>query len=100
MVAIADLDCIALASAFRRGELSPIDVVRDVFARIERHAAFNAFVTVDLESALAAARQSEARWRAGAPLGPLDGVPATVKDNIVAKGWPARRGSKTSDAVP
>jgi aspartyl-tRNA(Asn)/glutamyl-tRNA(Gln) amidotransferase subunit A len=100
MTAIADLDCAALSKAYRGGALSPVDVTRDVLARIERHAAFNAFVVVDGERALDAARQSEARWRAGAPLGPLDGVPATVKDNILAKGFPTRRGSRTTDAVP
>lgn len=68
--------------------------------RIERHAAFNAFVLVDAEPALAAAGQSEARWRAGEPLGRLDGLPATVKDNILVKGMPTRRGSRTSDSAP
>ena len=37
---------------------------------------------------------------AGTPLGPIDGVPASIKDNIWAKGLPTRRGSKTSDAAP
>jgi len=100
MSTITDLDCAALTSAFARGDLSPVEVVRDVLARIERHAAFNAFVMVDAERALDAARQSEARWRARRPLGALDGVPATVKDNILAKGFPTRRGSRVSDTTP
>src|SRR5665647_441774 len=82
MSAIADLTCAEMTLAYRRGGLSPVEVARDVFIRIERCAAFNAFVAVDAEGALVAATQSEARWRAGAPLGPLDGVPATIKDNI------------------
>ena len=49
---------------------------------------------------LAAAALSEARWRAGSPLGPIDGVLASIKDNIWAKGLPTRRGSKTSDPAP
>src|SRR6185369_3919393 len=97
MTTIASLDCAALAEAYRARALSPVEVVRDMLARIEQAAAFNAFVTVDADGALSAARQSEARWRAGNPQGALDGVPATVKDNIVAKGFPTRRGSRTSD---
>ena len=100
MTTIANLDCAGLAKTFRTGTLSPVEVVRDVLARIDKAAAFNAFVTVDGEGALAVARQSEARWRAGAQLGDLDGVPATVKDNILAKGFPTRRGSRTSDTAP
>ena len=45
--------------------------------------------------ALAAARDSEARWMKGAPQGWLDGVPASIKDLILARGWPTLRGSKT-----
>jgi len=90
----------ALTDAYRRGALSPVEVVRDTFERIERHKLFNAFVTLDREAALAAAALSEARWRKGAPLGALDGVPATVKDNIWAEGLPTRRGSRTSDTAP
>ena len=100
MTAIADLDCAALGRAYRRGTLSPVEVTRDVLARIGRHAALNAFVVVDAKGALAAAKRSETRWRAGAALGPLDGVAATVKDNIWARGLPTRRGSKTSSSAP
>ncbi len=100
MSTITDLDCAALTMAFAQGDLSPVEVVRDVLARVERHAAFNAFVIVDADHALEAAKQSEARWRARTPLGVLDGVPATVKDNILAKGFPTRRGSRVSDTTP
>jgi aspartyl-tRNA(Asn)/glutamyl-tRNA(Gln) amidotransferase subunit A len=100
MSAIADLTCADLTSAYRRGELSPVDVARDCLARIEVCAALNAFIAVAPDRALAAAAQSEARWRRGAPLGPIDGVPASIKDNIWVEGLPTRRGSKTSDAAP
>jgi aspartyl-tRNA(Asn)/glutamyl-tRNA(Gln) amidotransferase subunit A len=46
-----------------------------------------------MESAAA----SEARWRGGEPLGPLDGVPTSLKDLILTRGWPTRRGSHTVD---
>jgi aspartyl-tRNA(Asn)/glutamyl-tRNA(Gln) amidotransferase subunit A len=90
-----------LIRRYRRRELSPVEVVRDALDRIERfNPVINAFLLVDREGALAAAGASEARWGTGTPVGLVDGVPATVKDNIWAKGWPARRGSKTSDAAP
>jgi aspartyl-tRNA(Asn)/glutamyl-tRNA(Gln) amidotransferase subunit A len=100
MVTITDLTCADLTAAYRRGRLSPVDVARDCFARIERRAAFNAFVVVDPGAALKAAAESQDRWRRGTPLGPIDGVPASIKDNIWAKGLPTRRGSRTSDAAP
>jgi aspartyl-tRNA(Asn)/glutamyl-tRNA(Gln) amidotransferase subunit A len=100
MVTISDLTCADLTVAYRRGRLSPVDVARDCFARIERHAAINAFVVVDSDAALKAAAESQDRWRRGTPLGPIDGVPASIKDNIWAKGLPTRRGSRTSDAAP
>ncbi|MGH6915604.1 MAG: amidase, partial [Geminicoccales bacterium] len=46
------------------------------------------------ERALADARASEARWLRGEPCGLVDGVPATIKDLILTRGWPTLRGSK------
>ena len=100
MVTLSDLTCADLTEAYRRGRLSPVDAARDCLARIDRHAAFNAFVVVDADAAMQAAAESQARWRAGNPLGPIDGVPASIKDNIWAKGLPTRRGSRTSDVAP
>src|SRR5665647_1719077 len=100
MSAIADLTCAALTRLYWRGALSPVEVAQDVLARIERNAGLNAFLPIEPEPVLAAAKESEARWRAGAPLGAIDGVPASIKDNIWAKGLPTRRGSRTSDAAP
>ncbi len=100
MSAIGDLTCADLTAAYRRGELSPAEVARDCLARIDASAAINAFLPIEPNQVLAAAAESETRWRAGSPLGPIDGVPASIKDNICAKSLPTRRGSKTSDAVP
>src|SRR5665647_3175655 len=100
MSAIADLTCAALTRLYWRGALSPVEVAQDVLARIERNAGLNAFLPIEPEPVLAAAKESEARWRAAAPLGAIDGVPASIKDNIWAKGLPTRRGSKTSNAKP
>lgn len=97
---IADLSCAELTALYRRGELSPVEAARDVLARIDANARFNAFMPIVPEPVLAAAAELEARWRQGRPLGPVDGVPATIKDNIWLKGYPTRRGSKTSDPAP
>ena len=87
-----------LVARYRARELSPVEVTRAVLERIEAvGATYNAFCVLDAERALAAARESEARWAGGEPKGLVDGVPATVKDLILAKGWPTLRGSRAID---
>jgi aspartyl-tRNA(Asn)/glutamyl-tRNA(Gln) amidotransferase subunit A len=84
-----------LAAIYRSGECSPVEVVDAVIDRIEKvNSLINAIVTLDIEGARAAARASEARWRSAAELGPLDGVPLTVKDNIPVRGLRTTWGSK------
>jgi aspartyl-tRNA(Asn)/glutamyl-tRNA(Gln) amidotransferase subunit A len=98
---LASLTATDLLRLYRRREVSPVEVVQDALARIERfQPSINAFVLVDRERALAEARASEQRWTKGEPKGLVDGVPATVKDNILAKGWPARKGSAITDPNP
>ena len=55
---------------------------------------------VDREGALEQARAAEARWRAGRPLSPLDGVPVTIKENIYTRGDPAPIGTRANDDAP
>ncbi|MCS6855984.1 MAG: amidase family protein, partial [Elioraea sp.] len=57
----------------------------------------NAFCLVAWRTALAAARESERRWMKGEPQGLLDGVPVSIKDLVLTRGWPTLRGSKTID---
>ncbi|MEM7021336.1 MAG: amidase, partial [Pseudomonadota bacterium] len=57
--------------------------------------AVNAFSLVEPETALASAQASENRWHRGEPIGLLDGVPITIKDIVLTKGWPTLRGSRT-----
>ncbi|MDG2113733.1 MAG: amidase family protein, partial [Actinomycetota bacterium] len=89
-----------LADAYRRGEISPTEVVEEHLARIEAlDPHLNAFVLVDAEGALASAAASTQRWSDGSPWGELDGVPTTIKDIIAVEGFPMREGSLvTSDA--
>ena len=82
------------------GSLSPVEALQAVTQRIMRHnPRINAFAVLN-PRALEAAGQSEARWRAGRPLGLLDGVPCTVKDLLDLAGFPTRRGSLLTSAAP
>jgi Asp-tRNA(Asn)/Glu-tRNA(Gln) amidotransferase A subunit family amidase len=101
MTAIHNLTAVALSSAYKAGELSPVEVAQAALARIPGwEPKINAMYIVDADGALAQARASEARWRAGAPLGPLDGVPITIKDNIAVKGFPTPVGTAAGDTTP
>jgi aspartyl-tRNA(Asn)/glutamyl-tRNA(Gln) amidotransferase subunit A len=77
---------VELLALYARGEVSPVEVMRDVLARVERcEPEIAALWGLDAQAALAAARESEVRWRSGQAL-PLDGVPVTVKENIATRG--------------
>jgi len=70
-----------LAARIRRGAVSPVEVVDAYLRRIgQRNAVINAYVTVIADQAREAARQAERAVSAGAPLGPLHGVPIAIKD--------------------
>jgi aspartyl-tRNA(Asn)/glutamyl-tRNA(Gln) amidotransferase subunit A len=84
-----------LAARFRDGDLSPVEAARQALERAEaEQPRLNAFITLLPNRALAAARASEARFRDGQPLGPLDGVPVAVKDLIHMKGERTTSASK------
>ncbi len=86
-----------LLAAYDSSDLSPVEATEAVLERIhDLNDAYNAFCLIDDEGAMAAARRSEKRWLAGAPEGRIDGVPASVKDLVLATGWPTLRGSKTT----
>jgi aspartyl-tRNA(Asn)/glutamyl-tRNA(Gln) amidotransferase subunit A len=87
-----------LTAAYRAGSLSPVEATAVVLRRAEGlNPELNAFCLLDPVAADTAARESEVRWQRGEPLGPLDGVPVSIKDIILTKGWPTLRGSKTVD---
>lgn len=91
---IAFLSMTQLVQAYRQHKLSPVEVVQ---AMLDRIAALNpqlaAYYEIDRDNALAAARVAEARWQRGAPLGPLDGVPVSIKDHLDVRGLRTARGT-------
>ena len=96
----AQMSAETLLGLYARRRLSPVEALKAVMERVARFNPWvNAFAAMN-PHALRAAGDSEARWAAGRPIGPLDGVPATVKDLLNMAGFPTRRGSRTSDTTP
>lgn len=90
-----------LAAMYRRRKLDPCEVVEAHLARIGvLDADLNAFAVVDAEGARAAALSSAQRFSNGSPIGPLDGVPVTIKDIVAMAGFPVGSGSTTSATAP
>src|SRR6201987_755528 len=83
-----------LAAAYATDAVTPEDALQSVLSRVEAvNGELNAVVTIDLAGARAGAAAATARWRAGQPRGPLDGIPLTVKDNLFVGGLRATWGS-------
>lgn len=95
------LSAAALAAAYRRRELSPVDVAQAVIAQVQRcEPQLHATYAFDPEGALAMAREAEARFARGEPLSMLDGVPVTIKENIATRGVPVPLGTAATEPVP
>ncbi|KUO01968.1 amidase [Streptomyces caeruleatus] len=93
---LTELTAVQLLDGYREGEFSPVDATRAALERAEQiQPGVNAFVRLTADAALARAEQSAERWRRGEPAGLLDGVPVTVKDILLMRGGPTRKGSKT-----
>jgi len=83
-----------LATLIRTKALSPVELTRAVLARIEHlNPALNAFCTVTADLAIGEARAAEQAVMAGRPLGPLHGLPFSVKDLNLTKGVRTMSGS-------
>ncbi len=101
---LADCTATELLALYRSGQASPVEATRAVLARIAAlNPALLAFCHLDADAALASAQASTLRWQAaraggvsvGATVGPLDGVPTSIKDLILTRGMPTLRGSHT-----
>ncbi|MDP8922722.1 MAG: amidase family protein, partial [Chloroflexota bacterium] len=86
----------------RDKQVSPVELVEAVLRRIERvNPVVNAYVTVAADRALAAAREAEAAVRRGDSLGPLHGIPVSLKDLTPTAGIRTTYGSRLyADNVP
>ncbi|MCC7152167.1 MAG: amidase [Rubrivivax sp.] len=101
MSALHELEAHALADAFRRRSLSPVEVTQAVIERIARFEPHLCAVWAhEPELALAQARESERRWQHGQPLSPLDGTPVTIKENIATRGVAVPLGTAATELAP
>ena len=99
--ALHELSAPALVDLYRRREVSPVEVARGVLGHVERweqHA--RALYLLQPELVLEQARASEARWLRNEPLGLIDGVPVTIKENIATRGDPVPLGTAATDLAP
>ncbi|MGY6255161.1 amidase family protein [Paraburkholderia caledonica] len=97
---LCELTAQELQEIYRNGIGSPVEVMAAVLQRIERlDPGVNAFCQI-APDALDMARASETRWQRKRPLGPLDGVPISVKDNVAVAGLATRYGSRVTDETP
>ncbi len=86
---------------YEKKRLSPVEVTETCLKQVLKYnPVLNALCHMDERLALHQAKAAEKRWAKGAPLGPIDGIPVTVKDFVNVKGWPTRIGSKTTSSLP
>ncbi len=101
MANLHDLSACKLSQGFRARRISPVEATRAALARMEMwESKINAMFVIDADHALAQAAASQARWRDGAPLSALDGIPVTIKDNIAVKNMPTPSGTAAGDMSP
>jgi aspartyl-tRNA(Asn)/glutamyl-tRNA(Gln) amidotransferase subunit A len=101
ITSLHDLSAVDLIEGFKAGQFSPSEVLEDVLTHVaawEPH--IKALYAFDPDGARAVAKASTARWQNGEPMGLLDGVPVTIKDNIATKGVPIPLGAASVSQVP
>ena len=101
VTSLHDLAAVDLIAGFRAKQFSPDEVLEDVLAHIARwEPHLKALYAFDPDGARAMAKASTERWHKGEPVGALDGVPTTIKENIATKGVPVPLGAATTRLVP
>jgi aspartyl-tRNA(Asn)/glutamyl-tRNA(Gln) amidotransferase subunit A len=101
VTSLHDLSAVDLIAGYRAGQFSPSEVLEDVLSHIavwEPH--IKALYAFDPDGARASAKASTERWQKGEPVGALEGVPVTIKDNIATKGVPVPLGAASVPLVP
>ncbi len=95
------LSATQMIAAFKSGELTPVEVIEAILKRIaDFEPSLQATFALEADAARQAAQASKQRWLNGAPIGPLDGVPVTIKDNIDTRGIPTPIGTAGHAPVP
>lgn len=99
---VLDLTLSQAARLVRERKLSPVELVEASLARIRQHdGVLKSFITVFEEQAMQVARAAELLSGAGHELGPLQGIPIALKDNVAVRGMRTTAGSKVlSDWLP
>ncbi|MCW5978161.1 MAG: amidase [Bryobacteraceae bacterium] len=91
-------------SAYREGAASPEQVAERAIAAIASSdrppTPLRAFIACQADDVLSQARESTRRWKAGKPLGPLDGVPIAIKDEIDMAPYPTTAGTRFLGRAP
>ena len=101
VTSLHDLSATDLIAGYRARQFSPSEVLEEVLAHIaawEPH--IKALYLFDPDGARAVAKASTERWQQGEPMGTLDGVPVTIKDNVATKGQPVPLGAASVKQVP
>jgi aspartyl-tRNA(Asn)/glutamyl-tRNA(Gln) amidotransferase subunit A len=101
VTSLHDLSAVDLIAGYRAKQFTPSEVLEDVLAHIavwEPH--IKALYAFDPDGARATAKASTERWQKSQPIGSLDGVPVTIKDNIATKGVPVPLGAASVKLVP
>jgi aspartyl-tRNA(Asn)/glutamyl-tRNA(Gln) amidotransferase subunit A len=101
VTSLHDLSAIDLIAGYRAKQFSPSEVLEDVLAHIaEWEPHIKALYLFDPDGARVTAKASTDRWNKGEPVGTLDGVPVTIKDNIATKDQPVPLGAASVKLVP
>src|SRR4030088_1320996 len=101
VTSLHDFSAVDLIAGYRAKQFSPSEVLEDVLTHIAVWEPYiKALYAFDPDGARATAKASTGRWHKGEPAGPLDGVPATIKDNIATKGVPVPLGAASVKLVP
>lgn len=97
---LCNLSATDVATLVAARKISPVEVVDAILDRAGRlEPKLNMFAELTADAARAAARAAEAAVMTGGPLGPLHGVPITIKDNVAVEGLALRNGSRAAADV-
>lgn len=103
MPGVHELTALEMLAAYESRELSPVEVLEGVWARIDGlESSLHAFITETRELAESQAREAERGWMSGdsGSRGALLGVPVTIKDLVDVEGVPTTMGSLVSSGEP